>query len=395
MREDGPPPVIVLGGGLTALGVIRIFGRARIPAYLVAPPRDLASRSRWSRRIEPSLAETADPGELAAFLARLPFPAAVPMACTDTWLSALAALEPSLAQRFPAPVSPLDTLRPFLDKGLFASLLRELAVPHPETHLVGGPTDLAPLDGPGERTFFLKPRNSQRFHQHFGVKAFTVRTPAEARARLSELEATGFEAVLQEYVPGPPSAHYFVDGFVDRAGRFLTRFARRRLRMYPPDFGNSSAVVSVPLAEVSAAVSSLERLLGHVAFRGIFSAEFKLDSRDGTLRILEVNTRPWWHVEFAALCGVDVCTLAYRDALGIPQLPIRPYAIGRRHTVAALDARALWCGFRRRQLGGRELARESLASLGTLRTWDDPAPALARAGELVRRATRLERRGRP
>ena len=33
-------------------------------------------------------------------------------------------------------------------------------------------------------------------------------------------------------------------------------------------------------------------------------------------KILEINARPWWYVELASRCGVDVCTMSYRDAFG-------------------------------------------------------------------------------
>lgn len=384
-------PVIVLGSGLTALGVVRILGRARIPAYLVTTTGDLAARSRWGRRIESSIPETEDAHALGAFLGILPVESAVLMACTDTWSAAVAALDPAIAARFPASISSLDTLRLFLDKRRFAALLEELEIPHPQTRPVRGEGDLALLDSAGDRRFFLKPCNSQKFSERFRVKAFPVQTRAEAEVRLQELEAAELEAVLQEYIPGSPSMHYFVDGFVDRSGSFLARFARRRLRMYPPDFGNSSAMVSVSLEEAAGAVESLERMLPTVGYRGIFSAEFKLDTRDGQFKILEVNTRPWWYVEYAALCGVDVCTLAYRDALGLPQHPLPPYPVGRRYVFPTQDLRALWCGWRHREIGAASLVGQSLATLEALRRWDDPAPALARGVELFRRAARRAR----
>ena len=113
--------------------------------------------------------------------------------------------------------------------------------------------------------------------------------------------------VLQEYIPGSFTEHYFVDGYVDRAGQIKALFARRRLRIYPPDFGNSTAMVSVALARSAQAVDSVRRVLGAVGYHGIFSAEFKRDPRDGQFKLLEVNTRPWWFIDFAVRCGVDVC----------------------------------------------------------------------------------------
>ena len=68
--------------------------------------------------------------------------------------------------------------------------------------------------------------------------------------------------------------------------------------MHPPDFGNSSYMVSVPLQEAAGAVDTLRTIMGHTGFRGIFSAEFKRDADDGLFKLLEVNIRPWWYVEF-------------------------------------------------------------------------------------------------
>ena len=50
----------------------------------------------------------------------------------------------------------------------------------------------------------------------------------------------GLDVMLQEYIPGPPTCHYMVEGFVDRIGRPVARFVRQRLRMFPPDFGDST-----------------------------------------------------------------------------------------------------------------------------------------------------------
>ena len=109
--------------------------------------------------------------------------------------------------------------------------------------------------------------------------------------------------------------------------------ARRRLRMYPTDFGNSSYCHQIPLEEIQIAWESLERILHHVDYHGIFSAEFKRDARDGTLKILEVNTRVWAMVALANLCGIDTCYLAYCDALALPL----PKMELRRHGAAFAD----------------------------------------------------------
>ena len=131
-------------------------------------------------------------------------------------------------------------------------------------------------------------------------------TPSEATALALDAQRRGLDVMLQEYIPGPPTCHYMVEGFVDRIGRPIARFVRQRLRMYPPDFGDSTYMVSVPLDRVRGAIESLDRLFAHLSYRGVFEAEFKYDDRDGQFKLLEVNARPWYFIGFAAECGVDL-----------------------------------------------------------------------------------------
>ena len=100
--------------------------------------------------------------------------------------------------------------------------------------------------------------------------------------------------------------------------------------MFPTDFGNSTYLISVPLERLSPAMESLERILRAVHYRGIFSAEFKRDHRDGKFKILEINARPWWYIGFAIDSGVNVVEMAYRDALGLPVTTNATYRPGTR-----------------------------------------------------------------
>ena len=49
-------------------------------------------------------------------------------------------------------------------------------------------------------------------------------------------------------------------GFLDRHGRLCGLLARRKLRIYPTDFGNPCYQVSVPLAEARPAADDVLRL---------------------------------------------------------------------------------------------------------------------------------------
>jgi len=379
-------PALVLGADVTALGTVRCLGRAGIRAYLLGRDGDFAASSRYARSLGSSTPTGVAPEDLADCLATLPLERAVLTPCSDAWCEAVASLPPAASRRFPTSLPSAATIATFVDKGSFREQLVRSAVPHPRTIPVESEADLAAVADADLPHFFLKPRESHLFNRRFHRKAFSLTGRADAEARLRDMQDAGLEAVLQEYVPGPATSHYFVDGFVDREGRVAARFARRRIRMYPADFGNSSMMVSVPLTEVAQAVDDLDRLLADVGYRGMFSAEFKLDDRDGILRLLEVNTRAWWYVEFAALCGIDVCRLAHRDALGLPVEPIGEYRLGERFVFLGQDARAYLALRREGALGFPGWVRSIAGARTAILRWNDPRPALTRSARRLRHA---------
>lgn len=368
--------MLVLGSGITPLGAIRSLARAGLRSYLACRPGDLASRSRFARSPGRLLPEGSDPRALAEGLAALPLPRAVLLPCSDFWLEAVAGLPEETRRRFPASVPSPATVATLLDKGRFARALEQFGVPHPRTILLQGACDLGAVDERELPGHFLKPCDSQSFGRLFGKKAYRVRDRAEAEARLGAMAHAGLEALLQEYIPGPPDRHVFLDGFRDRHGAIRALFARRRLRMFPDDFGNSTMLRSIAPDEVKPAARDLFRLLEGLGHRGIFSAEFKYDDRDGLFKLLEVNSRPWWFVEFASLCGADVCRLAVLDALGLPVPDAGPYRVGRRFVHLGLDFRAFLHLRGEGRLGALSWLRSVAGASGTIFRWKDPMPAV-------------------
>lgn len=366
-------PVLAFGCELTLMGVTRIFGRNKIPHYTICDKGDFARQSRWYSE-PPVKVENLRPHELALFLRSLDLERAVLMPCTDDWLHAVSSLPPALAKRFPASVASSSVIETLIDKWRFAQLLEKICVPHPPTLCVASRDQLANLPENCFTSKILKPLSSIEFARKHRVKGFLVQNRGEA---LHFSQSIDFPILLQHFIPGPPTANVFVEGFVDRHGRICARMARQRLRMFPPNLGNSTLSRTIPLADVTEAVNSIDRVFSSVPYRGIFSAEFKYDRRDGHFKILEINARPWWYVEFAASCGMDLCQLAYLDALDLPVNPIHDYQVNRRCVFLPNDLRA-FLGSRRRgdSLLGSWLQSWSGAS-GALMAWDDPRPAIA------------------
>lgn len=381
-------PAIVMGRGPTALGILRSLQLAGIPAYVACPPGDIVTRSRWYRPTPGSLPWDGQPGEPAlAALRAMPLDKAVIIAGADDaalWLVDLPSTD--LGDRFRVSTSSRDAQELLQDKAIFAGYLAAAHIPHPRTYRIACLDDIEAIPFDSMDRVFIKPVNSQRFSDVTGVKGLWVDRPEALREVWARLHAQGFSVMAQEYVPGPASEHFFVDGFRDRNGAYTGLFARRRLRMSPPDFGNSSCCHSIPLAILPDAIGHLRRLLDGLDYRGIFSAEFKRDPRDGVHRIIEVNTRAWTYVEFAARCGMNVCEMAWQDAQDLPvSHATRDYPEGVACVDLYHDIPTVLALRKRQSLPWLSvLIQWARAQLHTFR-WDDPQPALSFVRALARK----------
>lgn len=324
-------PAIVLGHDQTGLGALRSLHLAGIPTYIACPPGDLATRSRWYRPTPGPVAWNGKVDSQACEILRaMPLEEAVLIPGADDaalWLADIPHGE--LRGRFRVSTSSRDSLEVLQDKARFGQFLARTGIAHPRTFSIDNRADINAIPFDELDRVFIKPVNSQKFSQVMGTKGIWARTRKELDEIWLRLDAHGLAVMAQEYIPGNSSDHYFVDGFRDRNGNMSGLFARRRIRIFPPDFGNSSYCQSIPLADVQGAIECVTELLSKLNYRGIFSAEFKRDSRNGNFCILEVNTRAWWYVEFAARCGVNVCRMAYEDARELPVTSApRTYATG-------------------------------------------------------------------
>ncbi len=380
---------LALGSGITLLGVLRSLSGVDVDIAALPDADRMSRRSRWYRSGPRELVKVS-PDTFARVLGCLPR-RTVLFPCSDAWARAVAGLPADLSAEYPASVAPLEALDLLVDKGRFRATLETLGLPHPATRNLSSSRDLDIVPDAVLLNSFLKPAHSQQFFARFGVKAFRIMAREGALNCLAECVDGGFQMLLQEYIPGPPTNHYFLDGFVDRDRVIRAMFARRRLRMSPPDFGNSTLMISVPLRDVGQGQATLRSLFAHIGYRGIFSAEFKRDERTGVFNLIEVNARPWWYVEFAARCGVNVCVLALRDALGERVETISSYAVGRRCVFPYYDLDAVRAELTSGRLGLSGWVRSWIGPYQPVFRWSDPGPALGETVALIRARLRSGR----
>ena len=388
--DDGPIAIAV-GRDQTGLGMLRSLHAAGIRAVVACPAESFVTRSRWYRPTPGDVPWDGEPGPHACeYLRAMPLERAVVICGRDDaalWAADLPT--GTLADRFLTSSSPRAVLETLQDKARFGEFLANTDMPHPRTFTVRSGADIGAIPFGELDRVFIKPVDSQRFVKVTGAKGLWVSDRSAFERTWEKLEAQGLHVIAQEYIPGRPSDHYFIDGFRDRHGALTGLFARRRMRIYPPHFGNSSYCISIAMDEVAEARDRLIELLERLQYRGIFSAEFKRDARDGKFRILEINTRAWWYVEFAARCGINVCRMAYEDALGLPvtRAP-ENYPVGTGCTHLARDIRAVCARAQGRRVPPwKALLQWSRGYFSVFRL-DDPMPGLVEFGKELARAFR-------
>ena len=386
-------PVLILGGHLAALGVLRLLTRRGVPAFVAEETTNVVARSRWYRPAERTLPETSDASALATYLDSLRLPRAVLIACSDQWSLAVAGLPEEIRARFPASSAPLEAIQGYVDKDRFRALVDQLDIPRPRTILIREPGDLDLVTDDQLANGFLKPTESHLHNKRFGTKGYFSASRDDARRRIEEAHMAGITFMLQEWIPGGTSRFVLIDGFVDRHGTISGVLARRRLRMEPPRLANTALSVTIPLEEVEACIAPLRKLLEATGHRGIFDAEFKFDERDGQFKIIELNPRPFWHTSHVAMAGIDLAWMSYLDAQELAVPVAAPYQVGRYGMYEVFDAAAIlraWTSFRRPE---GPVIRPWLTADRSLFWFRDPLPALFGAGQAVgRRLDRVLRR---
>jgi len=129
----------------------------------------------------------------------------------------------------------------------------------------------------------------------------------ESLAKISEeiFNKTGKMPLIQEYIPGDG---YGVEVLLND-GEVRALFMHRRLREYPITGGASTFRESVYRDDLKEyALRIMEALNWH----GVAMVEFKLDKRDNTPKLMEINGRFWGSLALSIAAGVDFPYLLYK-----------------------------------------------------------------------------------
>jgi D-aspartate ligase len=366
---------LVLGGSHGALAVVRSLGRRGIPVWFANDDNVLARLSRFTtkgmRWPGPNAAGAAD--FLLDLGRRNSLDGWVLVPCADEEARLISQNHAALSQVFRLRALPWETMHWAYDKHRMNERAAAVGLDLPSSCSATGRQDLANADL--RFPVILKPAVKYGGNAFTLAKAWRADDRAALLARYDKAAAlVGADAVVvQELIPGRGEAQFSYAALWDR-GRPVASLTARRSRQYPIDFGYTSTFVeTIARHDVEEAAC---RFLASIDYDGLVEVEFKHDTRDGRLKLLDVNARVWTWIALGQRAGVDFPHLFWRLAMGetLPDTRAAP-GVGWMHTSRDIVAAC------QEMAGGHLAPRGYLASFhGPLEfaafAADDPLPGV-------------------
>lgn len=327
-KNTNKPGVIVIGGHIQGLGIIRSLGRKGVPVYLLDDKPICVGRfSRYCKKFikTPKInAET----EFILFLKKIAIDSnlkgCILIPTNDAAVCILSKYKQSLEEFYKVPTPSWDVVEYAVNKKLTYAIAKENNIPIPQTIF---PENLDDLNDAIDDIVFpviIKPAVMHIFYEKTKTKVIKVATKEELIQEYMKVSSIidPSQIMIQEIIPGSASNLYSFCSFFKHGEPFGV-FTGKRSRQRPMDFGKSSTFVEstyVPELEELGA-----RLLNAMSYYGLSEIEFKRDPRDGKFKLLEMNARTWlWH-SLTIRCGVDFSYLLYKDLIGEEITPITSF----------------------------------------------------------------------
>lgn len=216
------------------------------------------------------------------------------MACGDWYVRMIVENRAALEPWYIIPYIGQELLDRLVLKDSFYAICDELGVPYPKT-FVYDVRDPQPLELDFPYPVIAKPASSAAYHYakfEGKKKVFRMDTPEELEAMLDKLGKSGYnyKMLIQDTIPGLDYNMRILTVYCDRHGkcRFFASGHCLLEDNAAMGVGNPVAILNDVNREI---MDHAKRLLEHVGYTGFANFDVKYDSRDGSFRFFEINTR--------------------------------------------------------------------------------------------------------
>ncbi|MFB6340638.1 hypothetical protein ACE1ET_02895 [Saccharicrinis sp. FJH62] len=284
--------IIVLGGHIQGLTIIRILGKLGIPSVLIDNTSiNLARYSRYCKTFykcenEEILSTLEGFRKVNKYKDWAVFPT------NDFHVELLSKNRENLNKYFKVTSDEWSILKTWFNKRESYKFVQSLDITIPKTWYCDTLDELNSVD---IFPCIIKPAVMHRFYTQVKQKVFVCKDKFDLIDYFNKAVEIipNDEIIIQEIIPGSSENQYSAC-FLARKGEILVQLSARRARQHPPDFGNATTFAET--TEYLPFLDDARKIIGENGYTGLCEVEFKYDSRDNTYKFLEVNPRTWkWH----------------------------------------------------------------------------------------------------
>jgi len=289
--EEHNKGIIVIGGHVQGLGIIRIFGKNKIPTILLDNTKfNLARYSKYCNKFllyKNLLEKLIKVGKSREFQNWLILPT------NDYHVLLLSKNKTILSKYFTVGIDKWSVIKIFYNKKNTYNLAEKLGIDIPKTWFPDSLNTISKF--PIKFPCIIKPAVMHEFYSVTKKKVFVCNNKQELvknYQKASEIIPPE-EIIIQDIIPGS-SENLYSACFMFSGGESQVQLVARRKRQHPINFGNATTFAET--VKNNNLINISEKLLQEVTYDGICEVEYKYDERDGKFKLLEINTRTWkWH----------------------------------------------------------------------------------------------------
>ncbi len=297
------------------LAVVRALGRAGIPVTVGSKSANsLAGCSRYCtgqlRYPSPSEQGEAFQASMLKEIQSGSYKALFPM--TDITTTLVAEMRDAFEPFVRVPIATEEQIGRVQDKRQVLLAAQKVGIGYPETYMLHDGED---LDAVAKRLHYpvvLKPRLSwlRRNGEWVSGGVQYAYDAEDLKNKYLQSHSLIPNPLVQERIDGEGRGVFLLLW----NGELKAAFCHRRLREKPPWGGVS--VYRESIAFDREIVDKSYKLLQAFGWQGPAMVEFKVDNRDGQLKLMEVNGRFWGSLQLALDAGMNFPLLYYRLAVG-------------------------------------------------------------------------------
>lgn len=313
---EGPKGVIVLGGFIQALALVRSLAELHIPVYIAEENNCIAQYSRFCTKFLRS--PKAESPELAEFLIdvakKYGLKGWLLLPTDDHLVENLSKSKAPLQEYYRMFVPSQDDLYRIINKKKLLEIAEQCGTNIPETCYVDSMERAKEFRFP----LLVKGNYGRSFYQAMHTKAFKVDSFSELQTVVDSLAGSvdAADVMIQELIPSRRNDHVVSCTCFAEEGDIKSYWMGQKLRERPIENGTATFAESILVKEI---LEQSIPLMKALKYTGVCEIEFIFDHRDEKWKLIEINPRTWKWVGLAKACGIDYAKMLYLHAMDTAQ----------------------------------------------------------------------------